>query len=177
MATSETLNWRRIAELVGLAGIIGSLVFVGMQLQQDRELALVADYNGYSEINIGLAGLIAEDRDVWIHGLDGDELSPSDQMVFENMARILYRKQMLASFRTLVLGGRKPQQVIEQYAFYMYLYPGLRSAFEKHAEHSRRRNAAFGKEAEADFRKRVRDVLIDLDTRSPAQPPRDYVFF
>ena len=176
MATSEPLNWRRIAELVGLAGIIGSLVFVGMQLQQDRELARVADYNGFSEVNIGLAGLIAENRDVWIHGLDGDELSLSDQMVFENIARILYRRQMLASFRTRVLRGRGTQEVIDQYAFYMYLYPGLKSAFEKHAEHSRLRNAAFGRE-EAGFRTRIRSTLIDLETRSPALPPRDYVFF
>ncbi len=179
MNTNDRSRWRGIAELVGLAGVIGSLVFVGMQLQQERELARISDFAAFSENNIGFGGLIAENRDVWVQGLNGDELSPSDRMVFETMARILYRSQMLNYIRSLTLRERDPQEIVNRYAFHMYQYPGLRSAFENHAKHSRYRNKAFGQEQEQEssFRQLLRDALIGLETRSAPLPPRDYIFF
>jgi len=33
-------NWKEIAELVGMAAIVASLIFVGYQLKQDREIAI-----------------------------------------------------------------------------------------------------------------------------------------
>jgi len=177
MDTNDRFRWRGIAELVGLAGVIGSLVFVGMQLQQDRVLARVATFSDYSENNIGLGEFIVENRDVWIQGLDGDELSESDRMVFETMTRILETRWMLAYFRAQIIGGRDPQSIINQTAFYMYQYPGLRNAFENHAEQSRYRNTAFGREQEGTYREILRDTLSELETKSPPLPPRDYVFF
>lgn len=32
----QSTNWKDIAELVGIAVIVASLVFVGMQMRQDR---------------------------------------------------------------------------------------------------------------------------------------------
>jgi hypothetical protein len=98
-------------------------------------------------------------------------------MIFETMARILYRTQMLTYFRSQTLGGRVPQEVIDRYAFHVFQYPGLRSAFENHAEQSRYRNTAFGQEQDSSYRQLVREALIGLKTRSPSLPPRDYVFF
>lgn len=38
----KTTNWKDIAELVGLAAIVGSLIFVGLQMKQSHEIALSA---------------------------------------------------------------------------------------------------------------------------------------
>lgn len=35
----KNVNWKDIAELVGISAIVASLVFVGLQLRQDRSLA------------------------------------------------------------------------------------------------------------------------------------------
>ena len=35
----KNTDWKGIAELVGIAAIVASLVFVGLQMQQDRQLA------------------------------------------------------------------------------------------------------------------------------------------
>ena len=35
-----TGNWRELAEILGIAAIVASLVFVGMQLRQEQEIAL-----------------------------------------------------------------------------------------------------------------------------------------
>ena len=37
-------NWKEFAELIGIAAIVASLVFVGLQLKQSQEIALAAQY-------------------------------------------------------------------------------------------------------------------------------------
>jgi len=178
MDTKNQFRWRGIAEIVGLAGIIGSLLFVGLQLQQDRELARIASFADYTEVNIALGELISDNRDVWIKGLDGDELSPSDRMVFETLARIYYRGKMVSFIRSQVLGGRAPQSVVNQTAFYLYQYPGLKWAFDEHSVQSESRNDAFSRTSDTTgFRSLVRAAYEDLQERAPPIPPRNYVVF
>ncbi len=38
-------NWREIAELVGIAAIVGSLIFVGLQMKQSQDIAIAAQYH------------------------------------------------------------------------------------------------------------------------------------
>ena len=45
----KSVDWRAIAELVGLAAIVASLVFVGMQLELDRQVALGSQYAARAE--------------------------------------------------------------------------------------------------------------------------------
>jgi hypothetical protein len=40
----KSIDWRVSAELVGLAAIVASLVFVGLELRQSQRIALVAQY-------------------------------------------------------------------------------------------------------------------------------------
>ena len=41
----KATNWKGIAELVGITAIIGSLVFVGLQLKQSQDIAIAAQYH------------------------------------------------------------------------------------------------------------------------------------
>ena len=36
----KSSSWKETAELIGIAAIVGSLIFVGLQMKQDREIAL-----------------------------------------------------------------------------------------------------------------------------------------
>ena len=47
------ISWKEVVEFVGIAAIVASLVFVGLQLQQDRELA-------YAEATTSVTGSAAE---------------------------------------------------------------------------------------------------------------------
>ena len=40
----RTTNWKDIAELVGIAAIVASLIFVGLQMKQSQEIAIAAQY-------------------------------------------------------------------------------------------------------------------------------------
>ena len=39
------LYWKDIAEFLGIAAIVGSLLFVGLQLKQSQEIAIASQYN------------------------------------------------------------------------------------------------------------------------------------
>lgn len=69
----KTANWHDIAELIGIAAIVASLVFVGMQMKQDR-------VHAQSELGAGsfsnLATLSLE--------LTGDEFAPVFAKAIEN---------------------------------------------------------------------------------------------
>jgi len=40
----KKFNWRDLAEIIGFASIVGSLIFVGMQLRQSQEIAMASQY-------------------------------------------------------------------------------------------------------------------------------------
>ena len=40
----KSSNWKAVAEFVGIAAIVASLIFVGLQLKQSQEIAIAAQY-------------------------------------------------------------------------------------------------------------------------------------
>jgi len=40
----KTASWKDIAELFGIAAIVASLIFVGLEMRQTREIATAAAY-------------------------------------------------------------------------------------------------------------------------------------
>lgn len=67
-------------------GVIGGLIFVGMQLQQDREIALVDRMQALESNFYYWAELVNSSGDLWGRGLAGDELSPNEMLQFSSMA-------------------------------------------------------------------------------------------
>ena len=88
----QSRNWKGIAEFVGIVAIVASLMFVGFQLQQDRQLAQVEALIANQAIEIELIMLIDEDRDIWLKGLRGEELSDLDELTFEALSNALFRR-------------------------------------------------------------------------------------
>jgi len=41
----KNTNWKDVLELIGIAAIVASLIFVGLQMKQSHEIALAAQYN------------------------------------------------------------------------------------------------------------------------------------
>ncbi len=40
----KPFNWRDLAEIIGFVAIVGSLIFVGLQLRQSQEIAIASQY-------------------------------------------------------------------------------------------------------------------------------------
>jgi hypothetical protein len=77
----RSMNWKNIAEFIGIVAIVASLLFVGLQLQQDRQLVraeLGSDANEFMAlVDLGMSD--PEVGRVWAKMLD----SPQDLSVAE----------------------------------------------------------------------------------------------
>ena len=53
-----TANWKTSAELIGMATIVASLIFVGLQLRQEQAIAIVDTYGSIVESSQGVLDLV-----------------------------------------------------------------------------------------------------------------------
>ena len=81
----NTKNWKDIAELVGIAAIVASLVFVGQEIQQSREIARLEWTGVLAAEQVALDSLLSSEAEVWRKGCAGSELSPTEQTVFTRL--------------------------------------------------------------------------------------------
>ena len=121
-------NWKDIVELAGIGAIVASLVFVGFQMQQDREIAIVDTYGSITESTENLAALIYDSADIWQRGLDSEELSSADRIKFFALAKAVRIHFASLYIRWIRIGPGNPDSVARSYAYALYIYPGLRQA-------------------------------------------------
>jgi hypothetical protein len=67
-------------------GVIGGLIFVGLQLEQDRELAAIDRRMALSESRKYWAELLTENAEIWAKGISGQELTPEEFIRFNALA-------------------------------------------------------------------------------------------
>ena len=78
-------NWKGTAELIGIGAIVASLVFVGLQLRQDREVALGQIDQSALQAMIELESTMAEHADVWAKARNGSDLTESETVVINRL--------------------------------------------------------------------------------------------
>jgi len=123
----KSAGWKDTAELVGIAAIVASLVFVGLQMQQagriaqnDEDLAILS-----SVLTVNNA--TSEYVDIWLRGATGGDLSDSEALIFKNLvnnANISY----FFGYRRASRMGRDDEAQTEIYDFTAMLHrnPGAR---------------------------------------------------
>ena len=62
-------SWREYAELVGIVAIVGSLVFVGLQLKQSQDIAIAGQYQ--ERYTSGIEFFSTYSQDAWYTNLIG----------------------------------------------------------------------------------------------------------
>jgi hypothetical protein len=67
-------------EIIGIFGVLASLIFVGMQLKQDRQLSVVETLDGWMDQGSSLLELVASNAEVWHRACLGDELTAHERI-------------------------------------------------------------------------------------------------
>ena len=109
-------------------GVIGGLIFVGLQFQQDREISIVERLQSL-EINFYYwAELVNSNGNLWARGLAGDELSPAEIVGFNSLAEArefaMYRR-WFTSDRSSSSGTASSDSFVQEFAFEVKHNPGL----------------------------------------------------
>ena len=115
-------------QLVGMAAIVVSLVFVGLQLRQSQHDALAQLSLNSVIVGTEISSLVAEHSDVWIKACAGEELSPSEQLIANNIYFRYIQDNFNSWLRTefTEIGLIDASFFVDAAAANIYRYPGLR---------------------------------------------------
>jgi hypothetical protein len=126
---STKLNDR--LQILGMLGIIASLVFVGLQLKQTDEIASIEGQESAVQRHYDMLSLMAENADVWQRGCIGEELSSAERALFGKVFTV-YANNNYAGWRRLELTDYRvagSDYLINAYAANIHRYPGFAAAY------------------------------------------------
>ena len=121
----NTTPWKDLADLLGTAAIVASLIFVGMQLMLDRDTALADAITEQTNSYQYWADLVNSNADVWQRGLAGDQLTAADANRFYSLAAAYEMLYASAFERSQFVGGNPPARYATQWALQVHQNPGL----------------------------------------------------
>jgi len=171
-------NWKTVAELVGMSAIVASLVFVGLQLRQEQAIAIVDTYGSIVESSHGVLDLVRDHPDIWEKGLLGEELSTSDEIVFTGIVRALVNHHLFMFIRFTRIGPGDPDTLLHDFAYALYIFPGLRRQWEADGKFQGLRRAAQNRPASSlSIRPRINQYLNDFDSTKPSIPTEKRFIF
>jgi hypothetical protein len=130
MTSDQVQGWLQI---LGIVGVIASLLFVGAQLNQAEQ---IANFEGAGEIasrDVEYFTLLAENSSVMHRGCIGEELSSEDKSKFANLFRAWmlrnYWKWQQDSMREIGAGA---QDTVTRVAANLHRYPGMKTLYGKY---------------------------------------------
>jgi len=120
-------NWKDTAELIGIAALVASLVFVGIQIQQSQTIAL-AETNtaGTGNWSQRLDSINAH-ADVWYRGASGQKLQGADEIVFSNLVATYSTEVFMNWTRLVQLGEEEIAELLRQdFVAFLHQNPGAK---------------------------------------------------
>ena len=78
-------SWTDYAEIVGIGAIVASLMFVGLELRQSREIALGEGAVANAANVIEVSNALSAHAEVWVKGRSGGELNEVERVIFRNL--------------------------------------------------------------------------------------------
>lgn len=118
-------NWKDVADLIGTAAVVASLVFVGVQLKQEHRMAMASSITEQTTSYQNQASLVNDNAETWRKGLAGEPLTASEALGFNALASA-YEMLFVAAFeRSSLIGGNPPLRYATQWAMQLQHHPGL----------------------------------------------------
>jgi len=163
MDSAKLNDWMQV---IGFFALVASLIFVGLQIRQDQEIAIVEAMSHRFENAEALTNLVDENPAIWTRGLDGEELSTEDFAIFSAITKVVEEHYRQMYIRFLRIGPFLPEVAARDYAYVLYHRPTLRRLFEARSEFTSSRDKAFGLDPGGrQFESIVDTMLKDLDDR------------
>ena len=131
-------DWKDTAELVGIVAIVASLVFVGLQLRQEQDIAVAAlgqsEVTSRTDLNLGMS----EFADVWDKSNRSEPLSGSELLIMESLIDTWFRRALIGSASRQELDGGAGDTSRRIFSILLYQNPGARGIWEAQRERERR---------------------------------------
>ena len=160
----KTADWKGIAELLGMAAVVASLVFVGMELRQSQQVALNAAAYTAASWYFETRAEVNANAEVWSKGNAGEQLSAAEIVIYQNLIRNVHTNAFW-NWVTLQRVGMSGRPGVADFAGFLFKYPPARTVWESlRAEENLYRDALVpDRDDEFGFNDQVRADLKTLD--------------
>jgi hypothetical protein len=126
----KSISWKAIAELVGATAIIASLVFVGLQLQQEQRVASVEASFNLTESYYEQGNGRIENAAIWVKGNAGvNDLSPTEAAIYVALIQKEWAHAYWTSYAMQKLGSEQNVGV-HDFAGFLHRNVGARLTWE-----------------------------------------------
>ena len=123
-------KFNEAAELVGIAAVVASLIFVGLQLEQASDIAQNEVRLGIYTASIEINNKLSEHADIWIRGSRGDELNETEAFIFGGLMQNLNNQAYFGKTMWDQLGeNERPSAEVHNFARMLHENPGARKAW------------------------------------------------
>ena len=140
---------REIAEILGIAAIVASLVFVGLQLRQSDQMSRAEIQATFGMMSIEIAALISDHSDVWIRGDAQEELNDADAAVFESLVIAVNDSNYSNFWQALQIDGEQSAlEYLNDFSGFLYRHPGVRQVWSEREANLKRYRIALGANVE-----------------------------
>lgn len=165
-----SINWKEFAEILGIAAIVASLVFVGLQLRQSDQIARAEIQATFGLMSIEIAALMTDHSDVWVRGNAKEELNDADTAVFENLV-IALNDSIYSNFWQMwqIDGEQRALDYLQDFSGFLYRHPGVRQVWSEREANLKQYRIALGSNAEEDY-VYVETILDNLNELDRIQP-------
>ena len=132
-------GWKDLAELIGIAAIVASLLFVALQMRQAQDIA-------YSDLDLSLlsiqaetANLIATNPKIWVEGNAGGELNAAESAVFNEIIVLLNNRWFVEHRHAARLGRTDiAEGIVHDWSAFLYENPGARQVWQEREDNLHR---------------------------------------
>ena len=124
----RSASLKEIVEIIGIAAIVGSLIFVGFQLQQSEQIGISDAVANRNERVNALRTQIIENAAVWHKACAGEPLEPDERHVaaaIYDIYSLNIRSSWITSTGGLINSDRLQRQIIYTAAMQLWAFPGL----------------------------------------------------
>jgi hypothetical protein len=159
-------NWKDFAELIGIAAIVASLMFVGLQMRQAEVIAKSDMAASYLANRIEMHAAINEHPDIWVRGNKGEELEEGEAAIFSRQVLML-NDEAYYSVQQSIIWGQSENTDLDAAIFAAYLHenPGARRVWRAQEDWNQnyRSQVMPGEQITSDWIQRIESNLALFD--------------
>ena len=131
----KSISWKVAAEFVGIAAIVASLIFVGLQLKQSQEIAIAETYMSILSSEIEVRNAVNAYADIWAKANSGSELDGKEIVIFGNLVANLNSETNRSLNQLRRLGHISAAEAqVHDFAIFLYQNPAVRRVWTAQQE-------------------------------------------
>ena len=150
-------NWKAAAELIGIAAIVASLIFVGLELRQSQQIAFAGRQHEQTEREFAVQDLISKNVDLILKMDNSQILDEREEILASQMERAIRIAYFFSYTQAIYLSNENVLAPVRAFAVLLHRHPGLEAVWRQQTE---TRNVLYGAMADKEFR----GPILDFDT-------------